>query len=147
MPHLTPTQREAMQTRYAAGTPTSQLANDYGCDIKTVMKHCKAGGYSNTFKVECEDRQLSYRENLQWAIEKAGRFRRSSERPDTCPNDTAWFLYTQALEEPKDFMAKVAAMEKGAEDDTDKDIKRNAKFLLHEIDSFLNKLGEEDGKA
>jgi len=61
--------------------------------------------------VICEGIEQSYRESLRWAIQAAGAYLRTSKSPKTCPCDAAWYLYRQAIEEPRDFMGRVGQVE------------------------------------
>lgn len=93
----------------------------------------------------CEHRELSYRENLRWAIEAAGKFLRSGIEPNVCPNDSSYFLYKQAVKEPKDFMSKLGQVESKLDnDDNDKANRKAAKKTIEEIDKILYELTSED---
>jgi len=52
-----------------------------------------------------------YRVNLMWALEAAGNNLRTGKKPDTCPNNSAFFLYKQALDNPKEFSSKLCQIE------------------------------------
>lgn len=58
----------------------------------------------------CEDKKLSRLEELEWACAAAGKFMRTREMPETCPNDAAFFWLQQAIEEGKHFLDKVMQM-------------------------------------
>jgi len=92
-----------------------------------------------------EQKDLSYRESLAWATEAAGRFIRTGEAPSTCPNDTAFYLYRRAIEEPKDFLGKVNQLELKAKVDSgdEKEVKRS----IDEIDMMLEAFGEESADS
>jgi len=88
-----------------------------------------------------EEKEQTYRENLNWAISAAGEFLRTNREPGKCPNNIAWFLYKQAIAEPKDFMAKVTQIESKIVDDiTTQEINRSVKHSLQEIETFLENL-------
>lgn len=61
--------------------------------------------------IRCENREQSHRENLAWAIQAAGERLRTGRDPATCPNDSAFYLYTQARDDPKDFLARFTSIE------------------------------------
>lgn len=93
-------------------------------------------------KVACEGIKQSYRESLRWAIETAGTYLRTGVEPETCPCDAAYYLYQQAISEPKDFLGKVGQIEsKGAmESEDEKNIKKSGRRSINEIDSMLAEL-------
>jgi hypothetical protein len=92
--------------------------------------------------VVSEGKELSYRDSLRWAIDAAGAYLRTGKDPETCPCDAAWYLYRQAIEEPKDFLAKVGQVEsKGDGESTDKrNIRKAGQRSIAEIDSMLSEL-------
>jgi hypothetical protein len=99
--------------------------------------------------VECEGIVQTYRESLRWAIAAAGAFSRTGEKPPTCPCDTAWYLYEQAVSDPKDFLARVGQVEsKGdAEDAAKRSANAAGTRSMAEIDGMLAELeceGESD---
>jgi hypothetical protein len=95
--------------------------------------------------VICEGKQQSYKESLQWAIEAAGKFLRTNENPISCPCDAAYYLYQQAITEPKDFLGRVGQIEAkvAGESEDDKNIKREGKRSISEIESMLQELNNE----
>jgi hypothetical protein len=148
MPPLTDAQHKIMKQRYDAGEAICKLAEDYHCTEKTVKRHVQRGMRSEMeVTIPSEGKQQSYRQNLNWALEAAGRFIRTKDEPESCPNDAAFFLYTQAVAEPKDFMAKVSTLEKGSEDQSDREEKRSTRKSLAEIEAFLEKLSDEEKQA
>ncbi len=90
----------------------------------------------------CEDREQSYRENLDWAIEAAGRERNEGKPPETCPNHTAFFLYREARDNPKEFLAKFTTVMGRADDDLDEQRKaqKSGKRSIAEIEEMLSTL-------
>ncbi len=91
--------------------------------------------------IQSENRDQSYRDNLLWACEAAGQKIRTGNRPNSCPNDKAFFLYQLACENPKDFMTKFSQVETKEKDDADdKAKKKSTQFLLEEIESQLEAL-------
>jgi hypothetical protein len=54
---------------------------------------------------------LSYIENIRWAAASAGEFMRTGRSPKQCPNNTAWLLYKLAIEDHRDFLAKLTTAE------------------------------------
>ncbi len=95
--------------------------------------------------VECEQIQQTYRESLRWAAEAAGETARTGKRPMRCPCNTAWYLYKQAENDPKDFLAKLGQVE--SKGDAESEEKQNARLAgkrsIAEIDSFLAELAAE----
>ena len=94
--------------------------------------------------IQSDGKEQSYRENLLWACQAAGQKLRTGNRPTSCPNDKAFFLYQLACENPKDFMTKFSQVETKEKDDAeDKAKKRSTQFLLEEIESQLEALEVE----
>jgi hypothetical protein len=122
------------------GKSRKSVAKAFNVSLKTISHH--AGPIHG--KVQSLGKEQTYRENINWAMTAAGSFLRTGEKPTVCPNDSAWFLYNQACDEPKDFLAKVGAVEKGAESAEDPEIKKSTRKTLAEIETFLEKLDEEN---
>lgn len=109
-------------------------------DSHPTVKHFgKAKGPESILS---EGIQQSYRDSLRWAIEAAGKYLRTNETPATCPCDAAYYLYRQAIEEPKDFMSKVGQIEsKGdAETEAARTARKSSARAIQEIDAFLEEL-------
>ncbi len=108
--------------------------------------HPSPGGITNYDSIECEDVKQSYRDSLRWAMDAAGAKLRSGELPEKCPNDIAFYLFRQAIEEPKDFMQKVSQMElKVDRDDEDRqNFRKDARKSVAEIDDYLEELELEE---
>jgi AraC-like DNA-binding protein len=132
--------RRLIQKRYAEGVGIEELARDYGMSPKTIKKHCGGAHGPRSLRVESEGRVQSYRDNLAWAMQAAGEYLRTQKRPSICPNDSAFFLYHQAIDDPKDFLSKVAAIEKGVDDSDDREGRASTKRTLNEIKAFLRGL-------
>lgn len=98
--------------------------------------------------VEIEGREQSYRENLRWAIEAAGEYLRTGQPPLLCPNNSAFYLYRQAIEEPKDFLGRVGQIEsKGDGELEEQRLARKAgNRTIAEIDEMLASLEVSDGQ-
>lgn len=97
--------------------------------------------------VICENKEQTYRQSLQWAIDAAGEYLRTGRPPISCPCNSAYYLYQQAISEPKDFLGRVGQIEsKGVgESEEEKDIKRSGKRSIKEIEMMLQEiLGEGD---
>ena len=148
--HLTPEQIEEMKDRYSKGESAEALAKDYGVTEMTIRRRI-GGNLEGRLEIHLEDRELSYRGNLQWAMNAAGDFQRTRRKPRSCPNNAAYFLYLQALEEPKDFMQKFGQVESKIDaDESDREMIRSTKVTLGMIDAFLEGLrhtDEEKAKA
>ena len=135
-----------MKEQFALGDSIEQIAEAFGVKLATVQKVCSnAVSNKGSISVTSENKQQSYRENLQWAMNAAGEYLRSKKRPTSCPNNSSYFLYTQALEEPKDFMAKVGQIESKSDGgDDDRESKKSSRKTLVEIESFLEELKSEN---
>jgi len=98
--------------------------------------------------VMSEARVQSHRENLAWAIDMAGRYLRTGEKPDTTPNDAAYFMYRQAIDDPKEFFAKYTQIQAkpNEEEEADRLARTTGKRAISEIDQMLDVL-EEHGEA
>ena len=95
-------------------------------------------------KVICEEKEQSYREDLKWAKMAAGRYLRTKVKPIICPNDSAWYLYSQALSDPRDFLTRVGQIESKANVE-DESVVSNTRFAtksLEDIDDMLSTLEE-----
>ena len=99
-----------------------------------------------TVSVSSKDVKQSYRENLRWAIDAAGKFMRTREEPDDCPNDAAYYLYKQAIQDPKDFLQKVGQVEVkvSSREELEEDDRKQATKSIKEIDEMLATLNKED---
>ena len=97
-------------------------------------------------KVTCENKKQTYRESLRWAIDAAGAYLRTNEEPVMCPCDAAWYLYRQAIEEPKDFLGKVGQIEAkiSNESEDEKNARKSGKRSIAEIDAMLSELEIEN---
>jgi len=149
MPVMSKLQRAKMAKEYASGSSLAELSRAYGVSDDTVRAHCypkkPTAKEFTPNRVESEGRKQTYRENINWALGAAGEYLRTKARPKMCPNDSAWFLYCCAIEEPKDFLAKVSAVEKSAEEVGGSEIKKSTRKSLVEIETFLEMLdGEEE---
>ena len=146
-PKLTPEQYAEAVRRFAAGETICQLAVEFGVSENALRN--RMSRQTRSLGVAVDGKELSYRENLQWALAAAGEFLRTKKRPVSCPNDSAWFLYCQAIEEPKDFMAKVGQIEaKNLGDETEQNARIHARRAIEEIDAMLFEIdqGESDGQ-
>ena len=96
--------------------------------------------------IENEKKDLSFRENLSWAIATAGKFLRTGDAPTSCPNDEAYFLYRQACEQPKEFLGKFTQVEARTDDGSEEArlAKKSGKRSIDEIEEMLSTLGEHE---
>ena len=103
-------------------------------------------GSPNGETATCEDRKLTYRENLQWAMDTAGEFLCAGKQPTSYPNNAAWYLYEQAKADPKDFLGKVGQVEsKGSgESEDERNTRKSGKRSIREIDDMLSELEAGD---
>ena len=94
--------------------------------------------------IECEGKELTHAQNLMWAMNAAGDYLRTKEPPEKCPNNSAYFLYRQAIDDSDKFMAKYQQMaldkSRNPEDDS---LKRGSQKSIEEIGLMLDTLGEE----
>lgn len=95
--------------------------------------------------IECENREQSFRENLSWAIETAGKYLRTGEHPTSTPNDGAYFLFKQACEQPKEFLGKFTQIEGRGDDGQEKRrrAREGGQRSIDEINEMLGALMEE----
>lgn len=96
--------------------------------------------------IVCLNKKQSYRDNLRWALSAAGELQMLGVQPAECPNNSAYYLYTQALEDPKDFLQKIGQVEsKVLESERElEDTKRQSKRSISELDEQLATLEEEE---
>lgn len=89
-----------------------------------------------------ENKAQTYKQNIQWALEAAGRERRTQEKPISCPNDSAYYLYVQAITDPKEFMSRLGQVESKSLGETQeqKDLKRSGKRSIKELEQMLQEL-------
>jgi hypothetical protein len=110
-----------------------------------IKKH---GEKKQIEQVACENIKQSYRDSLRWAITAAGKHLRTGVGPSKVPCDAAWWLYQQAIEEPKDFMAKVSQIE--AKADAEYEAERMARQVgtksMAEIDEMLSELDRQENE-
>ncbi len=92
--------------------------------------------------IPCEDRELSYRDNIRWAVEAAGHWLRTGKDPEITPNDTAWFLFCMAREEPKDVMSKINQVEARdpGDDEDDRQTRREGKRMIAQLDEMIGEM-------
>lgn len=105
-------------------------------DLYTEQQDDQPGG------MKCENRELSYRENLDWAIEAAGKERNEGQAPETCPNNTAFYLYHQARENPKEFLGKFTQMAGRGIDEAEEQrhARKGGERSISEIEEMLETL-------
>jgi hypothetical protein len=91
--------------------------------------------------VTIEGHELTFRENLQWAMDAAGKHTRTKRYPSLCPNDTAWFLFEMACKEPDKFLMRVGQVEMKASDSDDGKVTSMAsRRSIAELNSMLDEL-------
>jgi hypothetical protein len=141
---------DEIQTRFENGQNIAAICREMNIARPTVVKYtrCDVENKKQAMRdVVIEERSQSYRDNILWAMNTAGEYSRTKTHPITCPNNSAWFLYMQAIDEPKDFMAKVNSIESKSDDGLDKDIIRASKKSLSEIEKFLENAGVYNGQT
>ncbi len=142
-PKLSPDQRQDILRRYGAGELVAVLARDYKVAESTVRKICT--GRVAAVRVVNEGKEQTYRENLSWALDAAGEFLRAGQRPTTCPNNGAWFLYTSAIDNPKEFLTKVAQVEKGEDGEAERVARAGEERSIEELEKMIAGLEVCDG--
>ncbi len=90
------------------------------------------------------DKEMTYRENLEWAMSAAGEFLRLKKHPGLCPNNNAWFLYDMARENPKDFLMRVGQSEAKSTDGDERASKRAGQRSITELSTMLDELDQEE---
>lgn len=94
--------------------------------------------------IRCENKDLSLKENLTWAIEAAGELLRTGAIPTVCPNNSAFFLYEQACGQSKDFLAKFLSVAvRTISGDEDSDLKKDTRQSLSTIQDLLDEIEVE----
>jgi transcriptional regulator with XRE-family HTH domain len=94
-------------------------------------------------KISCLDIEQTFHENLSWAIQSAGLLLRTKRKPTECPNDTAFFLYQQACEDPKGFLGRFALIQGRLGDDKeDAELQKEGQRSVAEIEEQLQALNE-----
>jgi len=152
-----------MEALIKGGMPSPQAviqaSKDFSC-LKPIFESCdmsgldphpgshsdiKHGSECVDDQIICEDKELSNRENLSWAIEAAGRKRGDkSWSPDACPNWAAFFLYRQALEDPNNFTGKYLSVTgKSDSDEDDEQRRKSGKRSINEINEMLETLNQK----
>jgi hypothetical protein len=104
------------------------------------------GFVEGTSDVVDEGKQLSHRDCMRWAANAAGHKGRTGQAPGSCPNNTCWYLYRMAIEEPKDFLAKMTQIESKidkAEEDR-QGTRREALMAAEDIHAQLETLEQEE---
>jgi len=95
--------------------------------------------------VVLENKELPYKDCVRWAARAAGAYKRTDKHPKTAPNDVAFYLYVQAINESKDFLGRLNAIEvkeDGDEARRDK-IRKKGNRSIREITEMLDSLKEE----
>lgn len=97
-------------------------------------------------QIVSEGREQTYRDSLRWAIDAAGRYLRTGDSPSICPCDAAFYIYRQAIESPKDFMAKLGQVESkpDADEEARRLVAKDGNRSIAEINSMLSQIGGDD---
>ncbi|MFH1685599.1 MAG: hypothetical protein ABH983_04805, partial [Candidatus Micrarchaeota archaeon] len=114
----------------------------YRQDVQKFGESAKCIDGGKLKDIENQNLDWSYRENLSWAMEAAGKYMRTNCAPASCPNNSAWFLYRQAIENPKDFMMRIGQIENKSETPEDRIYKKIQKKSIAELDAMLEELEE-----
>ncbi len=97
--------------------------------------------------IEFSGEDFDYKGNLRWAMEAAGEYLSSKKYPEKAPNGIAFFFFKQAIDEPKDFMAKFGQMESKSIDPNNDDLRKETRKSVSEIHSQLDELEREENEA
>jgi len=108
------------------------------------VKHYGAGKLPDG-SIEIGDEPQSYRDSLRWALDAAGR-RLNGEEVTSAPCSAAFYLFRQAIEEPKDFLAKVSQLEVKADAETQamRSARKASARAIAEIEAMLEELEVEE---
>lgn len=95
--------------------------------------------------IQCENKEKTHRENLQWAIDAAGRHKATKEVLTVCPNWSAYYLYQEAVNEPQKFLTTFNQIEGKCVNDPDEDriAAKSGKGAIKELNQMLETLEEE----
>ena len=120
-------------------------ANDPHPDSHPGIHHF--GQPAPTGSIENEGKEQSHRRNLAWAIEAAGKFSRTGVEPTIAPNDAAFWLYRQAVDDPKGFLAKYSQAEAKGDDELERKqrARKTGQRAIDEIDEMLAELNDDSG--
>lgn len=138
---------------YQKGDDLTQLAKDLGIKAKILVDWISIAELTlkeeeqiddSDCPIKCKGIEQSHYDNMLWALDAAGLHLRTGKEPNACPNDSAYFLFCQAKDEPKAFMDKVNQMESKQADKQNPIIKREEKRSIREIDVMLSLLEEEE---
>jgi len=99
---------------------------------------------SITYQISNENVEQTHRQNLNWAIAAAGEFKRTGVKPSSCPNDSAFFLYEAAINDPDKFLQRFTTVESKVDDSGDRADRVASGRSLEEITEMLASLGEEE---
>jgi len=152
---LTDRLKEQVVERWIGGESGKHLAKCFDTTegvITSILNDAKAVRPKRQPKpkepegVLCLKKEQSYRENLRWAIDAAGEHLRSGKQPAACPNNSSWYLYMQAVKDPKDFLGRVGQIESKGEEDPDRELRTSTKHSIEEINMFLESLQQEEKK-
>jgi len=132
---LRPTSAEIKEQREEALAEASALPT-------TIALTPETPACSPLPKISCLDIEQTFQENLAWAIQSAGLLLRTKQKPTECPNDTAFFLYQQACEDPKGFLGRFAQIEGKMSGEKDNELEKESKRSVAEIEEQLQALDE-----
>lgn len=102
-------------------------------NAERINKQREQAQKANVTKMQNKD--LSYLECLRWAANAVGGLLHSGEEPKTCPNRVCYAIYTQAQENMKDFLAKLAVAEQKARDE-DKELDENRRTAVRSVEEI-----------
>ncbi len=160
-PKLNEEQKEEILQKYKEGAFQKDLAKEFNTTPQTIHKYILRAGIlrepgqlpvpaeptapprrpHRAKKVLCLNIEQTFQENLEWAIQSAGLSLRTEKKPTQCPNDTAYFLYTQACEDPKGFLGRFAQIQgKMVGEKENEELQQEGKRAISEIEEQLQTL-------
>ncbi len=111
-----------------------------------MIKHY--GLVANVKEVHCENKEMSHRDNLNWAIAAAGEFLRTGKMPSICPNNAAWYLFIQAREEPKEFLSRFNQIESKSDDGVQqRQARQFGQRSIQELEAMLKELTTDEQRS
>lgn len=143
---------------YTEAQAIVQASKDYAC-LRPLFREYDIRGHDpnpgshngieyhgESSEVLNEEKEQTHRENLKWALLAAGERKRTGKAPEITPNNAAYYLYEQAIEDPKDFLAKYTQIEaKGDGDEEDRRLmQRSGKRRIAEINEMLQVIENPD---
>lgn len=157
LPRLSCEQIAQVVEQQKLGATQKELAVAFNVSAQTIAKYIKRALENpaeeiprnpddyDSIKVDIvsTNTDLPFRDNFLWAIQTAGHKLRTGQLPKNCPNDSAFFLFRQACDDPKGFLQKFAQIEsKNSENKEEKEAQKAGKRSIEEIEEQLQILND-----